>query len=84
MNFTHFVEETHLFTLDFIFIYSSWRVYTYIKLDTQNEKLECYKKRSLFAKWAIQKNSDALAAAHLKWKKMKIAQLELLLTDSLW
>ena len=27
---------------------------------------EWYKKRSIFAKWAIQNNSDALAAAQIK------------------
>ena len=41
----------------------------YIKFDIKNEKLEWYKKRTLFAKWAVQNNSDALAAAHIKQKK---------------
>ena len=39
-----------------------------IKFEIWNESLECYKKHSLFAKCAIQNNSDALAATHLKWK----------------
>ena len=34
----------------------------YIKFDIQNESLEQYKKLSIFAKWATQNNSDALAA----------------------
>ena len=29
----------------------------------KNERLEWHKKRFIFAKWAIQNNSDALAAA---------------------
>ena len=33
-----------------------------------NERLECYKRRSLFAKSAIQNNSDTLAITYLKWK----------------
>ena len=37
-----------------------------IKFDIKNEKLDWYKKGSLFAKWAIQNNSDTLAATHLK------------------
>ena len=40
----------------------------HIKFIIYNERLEWYKKGSLFAKWAIQNKSDALAAAHLKWK----------------
>ena len=40
----------------------------YKKLNTLNERLEPYKKRPLFAKWAIQNNFDALAAAHIQWK----------------
>ena len=54
----------------------------YIKLDIQNEKLERYKKRSVFAKWPIQNNSNALAATHMK-SKAKITLLELTLTYSL-
>ena len=30
--------------------------------------LEWYEKRSLFAKWATQNNSDGVAAAHIKLK----------------
>ena len=54
----------------------------YIKFDIQNERLEWVKNRSIFAKWATQNNSDALAAAHLKRKKEKI-QLQLILTHLL-
>ena len=46
------------------------------------ERLEWHKKRSIFAKWAIQNNLYALAATHIKWKT-KITQLELILTQSL-
>ena len=35
----------------------------YIKFDIKNEKLEWYKKRSVFAKCVIQNNSNALANA---------------------
>ena len=37
-----------------------------IKFNAENKRLEWYKKRSLYAKWAIQNNLDALAAAHRK------------------
>ena len=40
----------------------------YIKFNTQNERLEWYKTRSLFAKWAIQNNSDAIAAIQIELK----------------
>ena len=43
----------------------------YIKFDILNESLEWYKKRSIFAKWAMQNNSDALAAKTHKEKKLK-------------
>ena len=43
--------------------------------------MEWHKKRLLLAKWAIQNNSDALAAT--KSEKMKIIQLELILIHSL-
>ena len=56
----------HLLALELIFVSSSWRVYMYIKFDIQNERLEGYKKRSIFAKSAIQNNLDALAATHVK------------------
>ena len=39
-----------------------------IKLDILNEILEWYKKRSIFAEWEVQNNSDALAATHMKGK----------------
>ena len=55
----------------------------YGKFDISKERLEWYKTRSTFAKWAIQKNSDALAATHIKWKN-KITQHELILAHSLW
>ena len=58
----------HLLELDVIFVSSSWQVYMYIIFDIQNERLECYKKRSIFAKWAVQNSSDALAATHTKGK----------------
>ena len=60
------MSKTHLLALELIFIGSSWRVYMHIKFNNSNKRLEWYKKRSLFAKWAIQNNSDALAAAHIK------------------
>ena len=43
-----------------------------IKFSIKNEWLQWYKKRSLFAKWAIQNNSDVLAVTHIKEKKTKI------------
>ena len=51
----------------------------YVKFDSSNERLQWYKKRSIFAKWALQNNSDALAATHLK-RKTKTTQHELILT----
>ena len=39
-----------------------------IKLDIENERLEWYKKLSMFAKWTIQNISDASAATHLNEK----------------
>ena len=56
----------HLLALELILVSSSWRVYIYIKFDIQNERLEGYEKRSIFAKWVIQNNSDALATTHIK------------------
>ena len=50
----------------------------YIKFNSENERLEWYKKRPLFAEWVIQNNSDALAAAHTKSEKFKISQLDLI------
>ena len=43
----------------------------YIKFDIENERLEWYKKRSIFAKWAIQNNSYALAATHTEMPTFK-------------
>ena len=43
----------------------------YIKLNTQNERLEWYKKRSLFAKWAMQNNSDALDCLFFSSEEIK-------------
>ena len=43
--------------------------------------LEWYKKRSLFAKWAIQNNSDALEE-HTESEKTKITEHELILAYS--
>ena len=44
----------------------------YIQFYTQNEKLEWYKKLSIFAKWTLQNNLDALAATKThKVKKLK-------------
>ena len=40
------------------------------------------KKRSIFAKWATQNNLHVLAATRVS-EKMKITQLELILTHSL-
>ena len=42
----------------------------YVKFNTKNESLEWYKKRSIFAKWAILNNADALAATPIKWKNL--------------
>ena len=39
-----------------------------IKFDTKEERLDWYKKRSLFAKWTIQNNFDALAVTDIKGK----------------
>ena len=39
-----------------------------IKIDIQSERLEWYKKRSLFSKLATLNNSDILADTHLKGK----------------
>ena len=36
----------------------------HVKFYALNERLEWYKKRSLFAKWVIQKNSGTLAVIH--------------------
>ena len=60
------MSETHFLALELIFVTSSWGVYMHIKFDILNESLEWYKKRSIFAKGAIQNNSDALAATHIK------------------
>ena len=54
IHLTHFREKTHLLALELIFVSSCLRVYMYIKVDIQNKRLESHKKRSLFAKWAIQ------------------------------
>ena len=43
--------------------------------------IQGYERRSVFAKWAIQSNSDALSGTHIKWKNL-ITQLELILTHS--
>ena len=59
--FHSFFEKTHLLTFKLILISSSWRVYMHIKFDIWNERLEWYKKLSMFAKWATQNNPDALA-----------------------
>ena len=53
-----------------------------VKFNILNRRLEWYKTRSIFAKWVMQNNSDALVATHIKWKKK--TQLELILTHSLW
>ena len=68
VRFPSEMSEMYLLALELIFVSSSWWVYIYIKLDIKNEKLERHKKRSTFAKLAIQNNSDALAAAHIKVK----------------
>ena len=52
----------------------------YIKFDILNEKLQCYKKRTIFAKWVVQNNSKQ---QYTKSEKTKIIQLELILTHSL-
>ena len=44
--------------------------------------LEWFKKRSLFAKWAVQNNFDALATTYIS-EKIKITQLEFILIHSL-
>ena len=38
----------------------------HIKFDISNEKLDWYKKLSIFAKWPMQNDSEALAATHIK------------------
>ena len=53
-----------------------------IKFAILNERLKWYKKRSLFAKWAIQNNSDTLAATRIS-EKTKMTQLEFILAHSL-
>ena len=53
VNLTHFREKTHLLALESIFVSSSYRFYAYIKFDTWNEKLQSYKKRSIFDKLGI-------------------------------
>ena len=79
----HFREKMHFLALELIFVSSSWRFYMYIKLHIQNKRLKWYKKRSVISKWAIQNNSDALAAK--KWsEKIKTTQIVLILTHSLW
>ena len=57
----------------------------HINFDILNERLEWHKKRLIFAKWAIQNNSDALAITKITQldKKNKITQFELILTHSL-
>ena len=50
----------------------------HLKFDIQNERLEWYKKLSIFAKWVMRKNSDALAATY----KSKITQFEWILSHS--
>ena len=40
----------------------------YTKFDIKNENLQWYKIRAIFVKWAIQNNSNALAAIHIKGK----------------
>ena len=43
----------------------------HIKFDVLNERLEWYKKPSIFTKWVIQNNSDSLEATYIKWKNQK-------------
>ena len=64
--FAHFRAKTHLLGLELISVSSSWRVYIHIKFDIQNERLERYEKRSIFAKWTVQNISDALVATQIK------------------
>ena len=37
-----------------------------IEFDNENERLDRYKKHSIFVKWATQNNSDALGKNHIK------------------
>ena len=67
VKFIHFQKKTHLLTFELIFVSSSWRIYMYIKFDIKNQRLELYKKCSLFAYGPIQNNLDTLAFTLLKW-----------------
>ena len=69
----------HLLAFELIFVISSWLVYTDIKFNIENERLEWYKKHSIFVNWAY---LEASAAICIKWK-MKVTELELILTHSL-
>ena len=43
----------------------------HIKFDFENKGLEWYKNGSIFVKWDIQNNSDALVATQIKRKNEK-------------
>ena len=72
VNMILFREQTHLLALELIFVSSNLRVYMDIKFNLWKKRLKWYKKRSVLAKWALQNNSDALAATHIKWKNEKL------------
>ena len=55
----------------------------HIKFDIENQRLEWYKKRTIFAKWAITKQFGCISSSTHKVKKTKITQLALNLTHSL-
>ena len=67
VNFINFLEKMKLLSLELIFISSCWWVYINIKFYIQNERIEWYKKLSLFA-YRAQNNLNALATTLLKWK----------------
>ena len=54
----------------------------YVKFDIESERLEWYKKRSLFAKWKIQKQFRCISSSTHKVKNEE-TQLDLILTHSL-
>ena len=66
--FTLFPEKARLHALELNFVRSKWRVKKYFKFDIYNERLEWYKNSTVFAKWAMQSNSNSLGATHKKWK----------------
>ena len=77
VNFIHFLEKSHLLTIDLIFISSNWRIHRYIKFDIHNKRLEWCKNRFLFTKWATEIDSDN-QQLHSQNEKVKTFLLELI------